>query len=127
CHWCRQTLSVNSQIPNGAVPDSVLPFALTREQAVERISEFVGKRQTFAHPRLKKEFVPENVMGVYIPYMVVDGSMHAVMRGTGEVTTRQYTVRRRVGKDNCVTETYYDADVYDVQRAFDLLVDDLTV
>jgi hypothetical protein len=64
---------------------------------------------------------------VYIPYMVVDGNLHAVLGGTGEVTTRQYTVRRRVGKDNYVTETYYDADVYTVQRAFDLLVDDLAV
>ncbi|MFC7456108.1 proline-rich domain-containing protein [Brachybacterium sp. GCM10030267] len=127
CHWCRQTLSVNTQIPNGAVPDAVLPFELTREQAIERIDEFAGKRKAFAHGRFKQEFVPDNVMGVYIPYMVVDGNMHAVLGGTGEVTTRQYTVRRRVGKDNYVTETYYDADVYNVQRAFDLLVDDLTV
>jgi len=127
CHWCRQTLSINSQIPGGAVPDAVLPFLLTREEAVERIDAFAGKRRTFAMGRFKQEFVPENVMGVYIPYLVVDGNMHAVLRGTGEVTTRQYTVRRRVGKDNYVTETYYDADVYSVQRAFDLLVDDLTV
>ena len=127
CHWCRQTLSINSQIPNGAVPDAVLPFHLTREQAIERIEAFAGKRKAFAQARFKEEFVPDNVMGVYIPYMVVDGNMHAVLQGTGEVTTRQYTVRRKVGKDNYVTETYYDADVYSVQRAFDLLVDDLTV
>src|SRR5699024_6019204 len=37
CHWCRQTLSVNTQIPNGAVPDAVLPFQLTRDQAIEKI------------------------------------------------------------------------------------------
>src|SRR5699024_2331551 len=122
-----QTLSINTQIPGGAVPDAVLPFLLTREEAVERIDAFAGKRKTFAQGRFKQEFVPENVMGVYIPYLVVDGNMHAVLRGTGEVTTRQYTVRRRVGKDQYVTETYYDADVYAVQRAFDLLVDDLTV
>jgi hypothetical protein len=127
CHWCRQTLSINSQIPGGAVPDAVLSFLLTREEAVERIDAFAGKRRTFAQGRFKQEFVPENVMGVYIPYLVVDGNMHAELHGTGEVTTRQYTVRRRVGKDNYVTETYYDADVYSVQRAFDLLVDDLTV
>ncbi|MBB5832421.1 TFIIB-type zinc ribbon-containing protein [Brachybacterium aquaticum] len=126
CHWCRQTLSINSQIPNGAVPDAVLPFQLTREEAVARIDEFAGKRKAFAHGRFKAEFVPDNVMGVYIPYLVVDGNMHAVLRGTGEVTTRQYTVSRKVG-DRTVHETYYDADVYSVQRAFDLLVDDLAV
>lgn len=126
CHWCRQTLSVNTQIPNGAVPDAILPFQLTREQAIEQIEQFAGKRQTFALGRFKKEFVPDNVMGVYIPYMVVDGNMHAVLQGTGEVTTRQYTVTRGTGK-NRRTETYYDADVYSIRRSFDLLVDDLAV
>ena len=126
CHWCRQTLSISSQIPNGAVPDAVLPFQLTREEAIERIDRFTQKRRAFAHSRFKQEYVPENVMGVYIPYLVVDGNMHAVLQGTGEVTTRQYTVTHGSG-DNKRTETYYDADVYGVQRAFDMLVDDLTV
>ena len=31
CHWCRNTLSINDQIPNGAVPDLVLPFHITKE------------------------------------------------------------------------------------------------
>ena len=26
CHWCRNTLSINQQIPNGSIPDMVLPF-----------------------------------------------------------------------------------------------------
>ena len=126
CHWCRQTLSVNTQIPNGAVPDAILPFQLTRDQAIERINEFVGKRRTFALGRFKKEFVPDNVMGVYIPYLVVDGNMHAVLQGRGEITTRKYTVTRGSGK-NRRTETYYDADVFSIRRTFDLLVDDLAV
>ncbi len=127
CHWCRQTLSINTQIPNGSVPDAILPFALTKEQAMAKIEEFVHARRTFAASKFKQEFVADNVMGVYIPYMIVDGNMHALLRGTGEVTTRQYTVRRKVGKDQYVTETYYDADEYAVQRAFDILVDDLAV
>lgn len=126
CHWCRQTLSVNTQVPNGAVPDALLPFLLTRDDAVERIRAFVGERRTFALSRFKDEFVPENVIGVYIPYMVVDGNLHAELRGRGEIQTRQYTVRRKRG-DDYVTETYYDADVYAIARSFDMLVDDLAV
>ena len=30
CHWCRNTLSVNQQVPNGAIPDVGLPFKLTK-------------------------------------------------------------------------------------------------
>ena len=26
CHWCRSFLSLNQQVPNGSVPDVVLPF-----------------------------------------------------------------------------------------------------
>ena len=77
CHWCRNTLSVNQQIPNGAVPDVVLPFGIKKEEAKANIDKFVGSRKFFAHPQFKKEFSSNNVMGVYLPYMVVDVNAHA--------------------------------------------------
>lgn len=122
CHWCRNTLSVNQQIANGAVPDVVLPFSIDKEAAVGHISDFVSKRMYFAHPRFKAEFNPENVMGVYLPYMVVDVNAHATFSGEGEHQTRKYTV-----KHGDSSETRYDADRYRVVRDFDLHIDDLTV
>lgn len=122
CHWCRNVLSMNQQIPNGAVPDMILPFSLPKETAVAKIKEFVGKRQFFAHPRFKAEFAPENVMGVYLPYMVIDVNAHASMSGIGEHELRRYTVKR--GDRH---ETRYDVAVYQVAREFDLHVNDLTV
>ena len=44
CHWCRSMLSINQQIPNGAVPDSVLPFKLKKQDAQICIQNFVKKR-----------------------------------------------------------------------------------
>ena len=122
CHWCRNTLSVNQQIPNGAVPDVVLPFKLKKEEAKAEIENFVGKRKFFANTQFKKEFSTENIMGVYLPYMVVDINAHANLTGQGEVETRRYT--RGEGKDR---KTFYDADLYDVEREFDIVVDGLTV
>ncbi|WP_246169272.1 TFIIB-type zinc ribbon-containing protein [Actinotalea subterranea] len=122
CHWCRNKLSMNQQVPNGAVPDVVLPFSLPKAAAVAKISEFVNKRQFFAHPTFKAEFNPENVMGVYLPYMVVDVNAHVTLTGQGEHETRSYTV-----KDGDKERTVFDVDVYDVARDFDLHVDDLTV
>jgi DNA-directed RNA polymerase subunit RPC12/RpoP len=122
CHWCRNTLSVNEQISNGAVPDVVLPFRLTKEQAQQRIEAFVGKRRFFAHPLFRQEFTTANIMGVYLPYMIVDVRSHVRMSGEGEHLVRRYTVG---DKDN--RETRYDADLYEIGREFDLLVDDLTV
>jgi DNA-directed RNA polymerase subunit RPC12/RpoP len=122
CHWCRHTLNVNQQIPNGAVPDAVLPFHLTKEQAVEKIREFASKRRLFAHKRFKKEFVPENVLGVYLPYLVIDARVESQYWGKGEIQTRRWTEKQ--GDDNV---TYYAADVYQVQRQVKFTVDDLTI
>ncbi len=122
CHWCRNTLSINQQIPNGAVPDTVLPFKVPKNEAKESIEKFVGKRKFFAHPQFKNEFTTENVMGVYLPYMIVDANTHANLVGQGEHETRRYTVKQG---DN--SKTYYDADLYDVEREFDLTIEGLTV
>jgi hypothetical protein len=122
CHWCRHVLTVNEQIPNGAVPDAVLPFHITHADATARIREFAGKRRTFADRAFLRDFKPENVVGVYMPYMVVDGNVSADVAGYGEVETRRYT--RGQGNNR---ETFYDADVYQVQRHVDFTVDDLTI
>ncbi|TQO18795.1 hypothetical protein FB472_0318 [Rhodoglobus vestalii] len=122
CHWCRNTLSMNQQVDNGAVPDMILPFSVEKSTAVERIAKFVGKRKFFAHPTFRAEFNAENVMGVYLPYMVVDINAHARLSGQGEHQTRSYTVK--VGDKD---QTRYDADLYDVVREFDMHVNDLTV
>ena len=122
CHWCRNTLSINQQIPNGAVPDIVLPFKLKKEEARKSIETFVHKRNFFALPKFKKEFTTENIMGVYFPYMVVDANAHALFEGEGEHLIRSYTV-----STGDSSQTYYDADLYYVEREFDIAIDDLTV
>ena len=122
CHWCRNILSVNQQIPNGAVPDVVLPFNLTKSEAKELIDKFVRKRKFFANPKFREEFTADNIMGVYFPYMIVDTNSHVHLSGYGEHEVRRYT---RGSGDN--RKTYYDADVYEVEREFDLTIEGLTV
>lgn len=122
CHWCRNTLSINEKIPNGAIPDVVLPFNMKREDARVEIEKFVGKRKFFANPKFKKEFTTENIMGVYFPYMVVDVNAHSNLVGQGEHTVKKYTKKQG---DRYVT--YYDADLFDVEREFDVIIEGLTV
>ena len=122
CHWCRNTLSVNQQIPNGSVPDVVLPFTVKKEDARAQIEKFVSKRQFYANPQFKKEFTTENIMGVYFPYMVVDTNAHSKMSGEGEQEVRHYTIRK-----GDRSETYYDADLYHVEREFDIAIEGLTI
>ena len=122
CHWCRNTLSVNQQIPNGSVPDVVLPFGIAKDIARTEIEKFVGARKFFAHPQFKKEFTTNNIMGVYFPYMLVDVNSHVDLKGQGEHEIRRYIVRN--GNN---TETRYDADLYQVERSFDFTINGLSV
>lgn len=122
CHWCRSILSINSQIENGSIPDAILPFQTKKEEAEEKIKDFVGKRKFFANPTFKKEFTTENIMGVYFPYLIVDANCHATFQGEGEHLVRRYTVGS--GDDE---ETRYDADLYKVEREFDIMMDDLSI
>ena len=122
CHWCRNTLSINQQIPNGGVPDIVLPFKIRKEDAKTVIENFVKKRQFFAHPKFKEEFTTNNIMGVYFPYMVIDINGHSNLVGQGEKTVRRYTVKNEDHYD-----TYYDADLYYIEREFDIIIENLTV
>ena len=120
CHWCRHVFGVNEQVANGAVPDAVLPFHIKKDDAVSRIRQFVDKRRMFALKEFKEQFSPENVIGVYLPYMIVDGNASADVAGHGEIETRRYTQGTEKNK-----KTYYDADVYQVERHVDFTVDDL--
>lgn len=122
CHWCRNTLSINNIIPNGAVPDVILPFKVTKADAEEEIAKFVRKRKFFAHPTFKREFTTENISGVYLPYMLVDVNAHMNLYGEGQIETD----RRKV-KDGDDSYTVYDANSYDVERDFDIFIDDLSI
>lgn len=122
CHWCRNILSVNQQIPNGSIPDILLPFGIPKDVAKAQIEKFVKKRKFFANPKFKKEFTTENVMGVYFPYMLVDINSHVHLAGYGEQQVRKYYK----GSDNN-RKTYYDAAVYAVERKFDLVIEGLTI
>ncbi|MCL1989660.1 MAG: TFIIB-type zinc ribbon-containing protein, partial [Defluviitaleaceae bacterium] len=130
CHWCRNTLSINNQVPNGAVPDKVLPFAVKKEAARMEIEKFVSRRQFFAHPQFKEAFTTDNIMGVYLPYMVVDANVHATFSGEGEIQLRMWTETKTVGSGEnkkTVTTTYYDADRYALTREFGMTVEGLTI
>ena len=122
CHWCRHILSVNEQIPNGSVPDTLLPFKVAKEEAEGIIKGFVNKRKFFANPKFKKEFTTNNVIGVFFPYMLLDVNAHVNFSGEGERQTRTYQVQ-----NGDMRHTKYDADVYHVERDFDFTIQGLSI
>ena len=119
CHWCKSVLSLNNRIANGAVPDGILPFTITKEQAMKSILNFVLERRTYASPVFQRTFVPANIMGVYLPYMTVDGNVDAELEGVGEILISS----RRVNDH----ATEYTAASFNIVADISLAVDDLIV
>lgn len=119
CHWCKHDLSINNRVSNGAVPDGILPFTVTKEQAMAHIRAFVEERKSFAKVEFSSVFRAENVMGVYLPHMTVDGNVSARLDGVGEVLE----ARIKVG-DN---QTKYRIRKFSLLRTFRVAIDDVVV
>ena len=88
-------------------PTRCCPSIIKKDDAVARIRQFVDKRRFFALKEFKEEFTPENVIAVYLPYMIVDAKASADVTGKGEIETRRYTrgtatrTRRRTTTPTC--------------------------
>ena len=115
CHWCRHIFSVNEKISNGAVPDLVLPFKITKEEAIEKVRESVDLQSPTLLTEFRQNFKPEEVRGVYFPYMIIDLNSHWTSYGEAQ---------KSVGE---ATHPPYEYEEYNISREFDFLVDDLTV
>ena len=115
CHWCKHIFSVNEKISNGAVPDLVLPFKITKEEAEKKIKVCLEENETLMDVDFVAQFNAGDIRGVYFPYLIVDVNGHLTMRGQAEMTKNGGSTYLR------------SVDLYDVTREFDILVDDLTV
>lgn len=114
CHWCRHILTVSHKIPNGAVPDLVLPFKLSKAKAIEKMKEWLEPYKASLAQDLVASLKLEELSGVYFPYMITDVKAHSSAYGLGEHTKSQ-------------DESGSVVEVYSVSRDFDLYVDDLTI
>ena len=72
CLYCGNPTIVFNRVSKQKRPEFILPFKVTRERAVELIREEVKKG--FFVPKEIRNFDPELVRGIYIPYWIVNGT-----------------------------------------------------
>lgn len=113
CHWCRHALTASHKIPNGAVPDILLPFSLKKEDAIAKMKAWLEQYKSRAG-ELISGLKLEDAQGVYFPYMVVDAKALYTAEGKAEQT------KSKTGSNSTV-------DRYLISREFNLFVDDLTL
>ena len=106
CPYCGNPSIVPGQFAGALKPDYVLPFKLSKEDAVKTLNKHYGRK-----PLLPKEFSKKNhieeVKGVYVPFWMFDGEAEGSVLFEA---TRSRTYRRG---DYRITET----DHFDVWRS----------
>jgi len=71
CIYCGNTSVVFSRISKEKAPDFVLPFKLTKEEAVASIKKSF-KGHSFIPKEIRK-IDPDMIRGIYVPYKIVNG------------------------------------------------------
>lgn len=102
CPYCGNPAVVPGQFGGTKKPDCIIPFKLSKEQAVEALKKhYQGK------PLLPKTFADENhlqeIKGVYVPFWLFDGQANADVTFK---TTRTHT--RSNGKERIITTDHYE-------------------
>lgn len=111
CFYCQNPVVLGGRLSGEFKPDRVVPFALTKEKAIEKFLEMCGKKwflpKDFAS---KKQF--EKLTGVYFPYWYVDSSRQANIVAKGN---KVHTYRRG-------NKRYTETSVYRLHRSGDLII-----
>ncbi len=96
CVYCGNPNVVFSRISKQKRPELVLPFAITREKAIELVHKKIDKGLFI--PKDIKHFKPECVRGIYIPYWIVNADYMNAVVVSGQVKRGKYTVTRYYGR-----------------------------
>ena len=102
CPYCGNPAIVPGQFSGTQKPDCIIPFKLSKEQAVAALKKhYQGK------PLLPKAFADENhlqeIKGVYVPFWLFDGRADADVTYK---TTRTHT--RSNGKERIITTEHFE-------------------
>lgn len=105
CSFCGSSHIATSEHHAGIKPALVLPFQITKEEAVEKFKLWITKRY-FAPSKLKQSYQLNKITGVYLPYWTFDSqtnSSYVVQIGTYYYVMETRTVIED-GKPKQVTE-----------------------
>ena len=105
CYYCHNPVVLGGKLAGEFLPEKVIPFEITREEAVKGFLEYTGKKKFVPKAFFQKKQI-ESMTGVYFPYWLyrvdLEGSMDAEAReirvwrsGSTEYTqTKLYAVER---------------------------------
>ena len=107
CPYCGNPSIVPGQLSNMLKPDYVIPFKLSKEDAVAALKKYYNGKKLLPRAFSNKNHIQE-IKGVYVPFWLIDGTADADMQFQGTrvtsipqgnymVTTTDYYRIRRSG------------------------------
>lgn len=111
CPYCNSNFVLENEEINGLIPDLIIPFALSKESAIEKY-KLNAKKKHFVPNKFKKSPNLDNIYGTYIPSFSFDATTDSIYNGK---ITQSHTRRTPDGK----TETYYTTKHISGSRHYD--------
>ena len=96
CVYCGNPNVVFSRIAKQKQPEFIMPFRITKEDAVKRARDTIRKGAFV--PRAIKKFPVDCCRGIYLPYWIVDATYYDTVIVEGSVTEDKKTVKRYFGR-----------------------------
>ena len=114
CAYCGQPTIVYSRMEKSLMPDSIIPFLVNREKALELIQRRLNSG--FLIPKKVRKFEPDRVRGIYIPYWLFDASYADSMVISSKVKSGKTTTTKYYRVNTHCDLFYYPVDA---SRALD--------
>lgn len=73
CPWCNNNFVATGQLTSTRVPDRMIPFAMTKEQALDAFKGEMRKLKLI--PKEFKQASVDDIQGVYVPYWLYDATV----------------------------------------------------
>ena len=100
CYYCHNPVILGGRLSGEFLPDKIIPFEITKEQAVKQFLEYVGKKKFIPKAFFSKQQI-ESITGVYFPYWNYSADVENIMQGDAR------NVRTWTTGDIRYTETKY--------------------
>lgn len=81
CYYCHNPVILSGKLSGDQMPALIVPFKITREEAKNRFSSWIGKKKYIPSAFFSKKQI-ENLSGIYFPYWTYDCTMQGELNGT---------------------------------------------
>ncbi len=96
CIYCGNSNVVFSRIAKQRCPECLLPFSITKEEALDIVQKRISKG-VFV-PKEIKHFTVDSIRGIYIPYWIINADFTDSLVIKGKVKSGKNSVTRYFGR-----------------------------